>query len=151
MTSSIRPGRTTESSDPTTPHRSRIPYSLNLTLKLLDSTFSICRASPSTSWEPPAGLEFVSITRSATELSVICDAHSAPTWPHASEGWRCLQVLEPHDVEQPGILLAVVQPISEAGISVFAVASFDTDHVLVPGRDLSQVMDLLTAAGHRCE
>ena len=125
-------------------------HGLGLALTLLDATFSICRASPQTRWEPPSDVEFISVTRSRSELSVICDERAAPAWPQVSGGWRCLQVVEPHDIQTPGVLLAIVRPISEAGISVFAVATFDTDHVLVHHNDLSAVIDLLTAAGHHC-
>lgn len=121
-----------------------------LRLHLLSSTFCVCRTSPDARWEPPPDTEFVSVTRTATELSVICPEDVASPWPEVSRGWRCLRVAEPHDVQTPGVLLSVVRPISEAGISVFAVATFDTDHVLVARDELPRVIGLLAAAGHTC-
>lgn len=38
-------------------------------------------------------------------------------------------------------------PLAEAGLSVFAIASYDTDHLLV--RDLAIACVALFAAGHR--
>ena len=95
--------------------------------------------------------DFQSVTRTVDELSVICSVVAAdalaeiPT--HRSNGWRCLRVegaTAPSDV--PGIIASVVRPLADAGLSVFAVASFDTDHVLV--EDVASAAAALAAAGH---
>ena len=37
-----------------------------------------------------------------------------------------------------GVLPSLVQPLAEAGISVFAISTFDTDYVLVKAANLEQ-------------
>lgn len=129
---------------------------IHLTLTELTSEYSIVRFPP-TSATPDEFLqsatEFVSISRTATELSVIAPVDVAGgtsrTMESArSDGWRCLRVeTSTFPTETPGIVAAVVGPLAEAGVSVFAVASFDTDHVLV--QDIAVARAALTGAGHR--
>jgi len=40
------------------------------------------------------------------------------------------------DFSQVGVLASLVGPLAEAGISVFAISTFDTDYLLVKQADL---------------
>jgi ribosomal protein S18 acetylase RimI-like enzyme len=124
----------------------------SLPLRVLDADYSILRFDPATTLREPEGGRFLSITRTDDELSVILPTVEVATLStppsERSDGWRCLKVeaaTMPEDV--PGIIRAVVEPLADAGISVFAVASFDTDHVLV--QQLERSISVLVAAGHR--
>ena len=39
--------------------------------------------------------------------------------------------------------------LAEAGLSIFAISTFDTDYVLVKSRDLPAAMEALERAGHQ--
>jgi hypothetical protein len=47
-----------------------------------------------------------------------------------------------------GILLAIAQPLADAGRSIFAISTYDTDYVLVKERDLAAAVEALRRAGH---
>jgi hypothetical protein len=47
-----------------------------------------------------------------------------------------------------GILACLTDPLAEAGISVFAVSTFDTDYVLIKEKDLATGLDVLRRQGH---
>jgi hypothetical protein len=47
-----------------------------------------------------------------------------------------------------GILASLVTPLAEAGISVFAISTFDTDFFLVKEQDFEKALTELQAAGH---
>jgi hypothetical protein len=47
-----------------------------------------------------------------------------------------------------GILVAILNPLAEAGISIFAVSTYDTDYVLVREPELAPALAVLRAAGH---
>jgi hypothetical protein len=118
-------------------------------LCLLPETYAVCRldADASTpSWASAGGQEFTSVTRTAQELSVICQGSIVPAGVTATRGWRCLRIEGPFPADEPGVLASVVGPLAEAGISVFAVATHDTDYLLV--RDVAQAAEALAAAGH---
>jgi hypothetical protein len=46
---------------------------------------------------------------------------------------------------------AVAAPLAGAGVSIFAVSTFDTDYVLVRADRLAAAVGALRAAGHRVD
>jgi uncharacterized protein len=122
---------------------------LRRTLTLLPGRYAICRLSPDE--EIPAWAlapsDFVSITRSRAELSVICPASAVPAAIPKQAGWHCLRIDGSTSLDEPGVLASVVDPLAAAALSVFAVASYDTDHLLVT--DLPAAVTALRGAGHR--
>jgi hypothetical protein len=47
-----------------------------------------------------------------------------------------------------GILASILNPLAEAGVPIFALSTFDTDWVLLPGEHLEKAKRALIAAGH---
>jgi hypothetical protein len=120
-----------------------------LSLVLLSDLFAVCRLradAPSPAW---ATGELVSITRTADELSVVCRDDAVPEGVRREAGWRCLRVDGTLDLALVGVLAALAVPLAEAGVSVFAVSTFDTDYLLVKEADLARGFEALRAAGHR--
>ena len=66
-------------------------------------------------------------------------------------GWRCLKVEGPLDFALTGILADLAGVLASAGISIFAISTFDTDYLLVKEETLDGAVETLTVAGHRCE
>ena len=62
--------------------------------------------------------------------------------------WRCLKVKGPLDFALTGILASLANPLARAGISIFAVSTFDTDYLLVKEGDLERAAEALSIAGH---
>ena len=128
---------------------------MGIRLSLLIPTWplGICQMDPGKPI-PPWALEspFFSITRSPDELSIICDCRSIPTGVKADIGWRAIQAEGPFDFSLIGIMLSVTTPLAEAGISILAISSFDTDYVLVKDTNLANAITALINAGHtvRC-
>ena len=92
---------------------------------------------------------FFSHTRTADELSVICAQEAVPADVQASAGWRALKLVGPFELSQVGVLLAVAQPLAQAGISILPIGTFQTDYVLVAEARLASAVEVLAAAGHR--
>jgi hypothetical protein len=92
---------------------------------------------------------FVSITRTADELSIVCAARLVPTDAKPEAGWSALKLIGPFPFDQVGVLASFVGPLADAGVSVFAISTFDTDYVLVKTERLSVAIDALERAGHR--
>ena len=96
-------------------------------------------------WADGAG--FVSITRRQGELSIVCADERVPAEVRAERGWRALEVEGPIDFQVVGLLHGLTGPLAQAGISVFAVATFDTDVLLVREEALPRAVEALRAAG----
>ena len=66
----------------------------------------------------------------------------------AERGWRCLKVLGSLDFDLTGILASLAVPLAEAGVSIFAVSTYDTDYILLREKDLEKARRVLTRYGH---
>lgn len=60
-----------------------------------------------------------------------------------------LAVRGPLDFNIIGVLACLAVPLAAAGISIFAISTFDTDYVLVRHDDLDRAVRALREAGHR--
>jgi hypothetical protein len=63
-------------------------------------------------------------------------------------GWRALKLEGPFDFALTGIVDSVVRPLAEAGVSVFVLATYDTDYVLVGADRVESTVAILRAHGH---
>jgi hypothetical protein len=88
------------------------------------------------------------VTRTDRELSVVCEEGAAPADTKREAGWRLLRVAGPLDFSLTGILAGIAAPLAEAGVSIFAVSTFDTDYIMVKQEDLAKALSALRAAGH---
>jgi hypothetical protein len=59
-----------------------------------------------------------------------------------------LKVRGPLDFSLTGIISSLASPLVEAGISIFAISTYDTDYVLVREEDLDRARKVLTESGH---
>lgn len=122
-----------------------------LDLSVLPGTLAVCRLPASV--PPPnwalEGKGFLSFTRTDAELSVVVPSQAVPERVPREDGWRALRVDTPLDFSMTGVLASLAQPVAEAGISIFVIATHDTDYLLVKEESLEAAVDALTAAGHR--
>jgi hypothetical protein len=119
------------------------------TLLAVEGTFAVCRLgadSPIPPWAT-AG-PFCSITRTADELSVVCRLDAVPEGVVGERGWRCLRVAGALPFAVVGVLASLTTPLAEAGVSVFAVSTFDTDYLLVKEEAWQRAVDALVRYGH---
>lgn len=91
---------------------------------------------------------FFSITRSPTELSIICESAFLPPDSEADQGWRCLQLRGPFAFSEVGIAAAFAGSLAGAGVGILIVSTFDTDYVLVKNGQLALAVAALRGAGH---
>jgi hypothetical protein len=63
------------------------------------------------------------------------------------EGWRALKLEGPIPFEEVGVLSALSGSLAGAGLSVFAISTFDTDYILVKEAHLGAALDALAKVG----
>jgi hypothetical protein len=104
---------------------------------------------------PPADLfataeqrGLVSVISSAEGVTVVCPTRFAVTSDAREDGWRLLSVRGPLDFALTGIMAALAGELAAAGVSLFAVSTYDTDHLLVKSKDLERAVRALREAGH---
>ena len=120
-----------------------------LRFRVVAGPYALCRLAPDAavpSWydRPP----FSSVTRTPEELSIVCPAGCVPADVQAEAGWALLQLVGPFPFSAIGICAEISSRLAAAGISLIALATFDTDYFLVKESDLSLALETLDAAGH---
>ena len=117
-----------------------------LTLKVLNSSFGICRlaaAAKIPNWFNKEEINFYSITRSKEELSIVCPEKIIPKTIQAELGWRALKVKGPLDFNLTGILSSIAKPLADNSISIFAVSTYNTDYILIRREDFTEAVEIL--------
>jgi hypothetical protein len=90
----------------------------------------------------------VSVTTTADGVSVVCPSAVAPPSEEARPGWRLLTVRGPLSFDLTGVMAALAGELAAAGVTLLAVSTYDTDHVLVPAADVERAVKALQEAGH---
>ena len=122
-----------------------------LQLSILPTRLAVCRlgkSQPIPPWATNGG--FFSVTRTDDELSIVCEEAHIPPGVQVERGWRGLKVEGPLDFSLTGILAGLAGTLANAGISLFAISTYDTDYVLVKEPDLEKTIGALSQAGYRC-
>ena len=91
--------------------------------------------------------EFTSITRTTDELSIVCPIENLPV-DLSSDRWICLKLEGPFPFSLTGVLLSFIEPLSANGIPIFAIATHDTDYVLIKEESTAAALSTLQDAGH---
>ena len=123
-----------------------------MTLSVLAERLAVCRLDPQAelpAWATAGALW--SVTRTADELSVICEDQRVPADLCSERGWRALMVHGPFDFSEIGVLLPIVAVLARAEVSVLVISTFDTDYVLVGQDLLSTACAALQSAGYELE
>lgn len=121
----------------------------SLRISLLPGRYSVCRLAPDAAVPAIASAgAFFSVTRTADELSIVCAEAFTPDGARCEWGWRILRLEGPFAFDQVGVLLAVLAPLAAAGVSIFALSTFDTDIILVKESALNRARVALEGAGH---
>ena len=58
-------------------------------------------------------------------------------------GWRGLKLEGPFPFDAVGILAGILTPLAEAGISILAVSTYDTDYVFVKSERFEETLRVL--------
>jgi hypothetical protein len=120
-----------------------------LTLRRIPEKFAICKLPPENSIPPWAiSGKFWSVARTPTELSVVCGQSNLPPGFEAERDWRALQVVGPLPFEELGVLSSLAVPLADAGLSIFAISTFETDLILVREQSFEAACQILVKEGH---
>ncbi|HEY7348986.1 MAG TPA: ACT domain-containing protein [Ktedonobacterales bacterium] len=121
-----------------------------LTLSILPETFAVCRL------EQQAGIptwatkgSFYSITRTPEEVSIVCPQDDVPDDVLAEKAWHCLKIEGPMNFSFTGVLASLARPLADAGVSIFALATYNTDYLLIKEQDMTRAALALTEEGHQ--
>lgn len=127
---------------------------MNLQLRRLARSYAVLKLNPKAAI--PFWLQeemFVSVTRTDEELSIVMDQDLIGD--HIDElqgaevfkGFGGLKVKGPLDFSLIGILAEISGTLSELGISIFAISTFNTDYIFLSQEKMDQAIKALESKG----
>jgi len=122
---------------------------MRLSFSIIKGPFTIHRLSAES--EIPTEIyqsSFYSITKTYNELSIVCPSSLILASENSNAGWACLKVTGPLDFSLTGVLADISAVLAEAGISIFALSTFDTDYILLKADTLEKAKEVLRYAKH---
>jgi hypothetical protein len=120
-----------------------------LKFRQLPGAYAIVRLPPDApvpEWATKGDL--TSITRTTDELSIVCSADNVPKDVDRGPRWICLMLEGPFPFSQTGVLLSFIEPLSDNGVPIFVISTYDTDYVLVQEEFAGVTFQALDTAGH---
>ena len=121
-------------------------------LRSHDDLYAIVRLDPgATVPEWVTGSPFWSVTRSESELSIVCAQDDIPNDASAERGWCALELVGPLDFTLTGVVASLVSPLADAEVPIFVLSTFETDYLLVREKDYARAVDALEGAGHEVD
>ena len=125
------------------------PGRQQLKFRWLPGSYAIVRMDPEATvphWATNG--VFSSVTRTADELSIVCPADHLPANLSSESHWICFELEGPFPFSQTGVLLSFIEPLSNNGVPIFAISTYDTDYVLVQEEFMGVAQQALGVAGH---
>lgn len=121
-------------------------------LALLDGSFSIHRLNPQQP-VPPDLFEcpFFSISRTPEELSIVAPESAEIKSDQVEPDWRGIKLIGPLHFGLVGVLADITAALAKAGISIFAVSTYDTDYVFIKSFDVDKALRTLEDSGYAIE
>jgi uncharacterized protein len=119
-------------------------------LQIIEGKFSVCKVENlrAVNFNVP----WLFVGKTDAEISVVCLTADVPHATLAREdGWRALRVAESMDFGLTGVLAGISTVLAQAGISIFAVSTFDTDYILIKAENLGLAQTALEAGGYTIE
>ena len=119
-------------------------------LQVIEGKFSVCKVENlrAVNFNVP----WLFVGKTDAEISVVCLTADVPHATLAREdGWRALRVAEPMDFGLTGVLAGISTVLARAGISIFAVSTFDTDYILIKAENLGLAQTALETGGYTIE
>ncbi|MDJ0656152.1 MAG: ACT domain-containing protein [Xanthomonadales bacterium] len=119
-----------------------------MNFRLLPEVLAVSRMEPGCAVPKWADGGWTSVTRTASELSIVCEAERVPAGVRSQQPWRALEIQGPLDFSEIGILAQVSDVLKRASVSIFVLSTYDTDIILVAETDLETAVKALEGHDH---
>ena len=122
----------------------------SITMKVLPGSYCVHRLPPTGTIPDAVYREtFFNITQTDKELSIVCDSQVEIDSEKSEDGFSCMQVVGVLDFSLTGILADITSSLSTAGISTFALSTYNTDYILFKSVKLELARKSLQEFGYQ--
>jgi len=112
-------------------------------LEILQGSYSLHKLG-SGSEIPEISDGFYSVTRTSDEISIVCKDESYVDSISCSKGWKGFKVAGTLELDGVGILHDLTLPLKNAGIPVYAISTYNTDYLFVPGNSYKDAIKAMS-------
>lgn len=117
-------------------------------LEILKPEFSICKVKniSDINFED----EFLFVGKTDEEISLVCNSINVPENTIENDsGWKAFRIQGVLDFSLVGILSKISSILTENGISIFALSTYNTDYILIKSDKLDCAIDSVSKAGYK--
>ena len=123
---------------------------MNIKLKIIDETFSVCKVNDYSEVDLQA--EYVFTGSTDVEKSLVCPSRLVPAETTArNDGWRAFRIEGVLDFSLIGILSGISACLAGKGIGIFAISTFNTDYILTKAENFEKAIKTLETEGYTIE
>lgn len=121
---------------------------MNIELKKLDASFSVCKVADFS--EVDLEDTYCFIGKTDEERSVVCQTTHCPAHTlEREDGWKAFRVQGVLDFSLIGILSKLSSVLAAHQIGIFAVSTYNTDYILTKEENFQKALKVLEEAGYR--
>ena len=116
-------------------------------LKKIDDELTVCKVTDISNINMEADFWFLGKTDE--EISLVCRTEDTPlNTVERDDGWRGFQIQGVLDFSLIGILAELSGILTEHGIGIFAVSTYNTDYILVKKENYERALHVLALQGY---
>ena len=120
---------------------------MDIKLKIIDESFSICKVKDYTEIDRQAAFVFMGSTDE--EKSLVCPTRLVPgNTVERNDGWRALRIEGVLDFSLIGILSRISTCLADNNIGILAISTFNTDYILTKAESFKKAINVLEAKGY---
>jgi len=120
-----------------------------LKLKILNDEYAMHQLPPDGKFPKDVfKADFYSVTRTDDELSIIAPAKIPIKSNKVETDYSCMQLIGEFEVSITGVWASITTTLADAGISVLAVTTYNTDYFLVKTSQLKKAVAAFKKNGY---
>jgi len=118
-----------------------------MNLEVVDCDFTVCKIDNIDKIDLTQ--EFIFLSKSSDEISLVCESKSVPTNVIESEpGWKAIKISDTLDFSMVGVIANISAILAEADISIFVVSTYNTDYILIKIENFDKGIHVLINNGY---
>lgn len=123
---------------------------MEIRLKIIQETFSVCKVKDYTGVDLQADFVFTGSTDK--EKSLVCPTSRVPdNTIMRNDGWRAFRIEGILDFSLIGILAKISKCLADNSIGIIAISTYNTDYILIKAEDFEKAFNALRAEGYNIE
>ena len=87
--------------------------------------------------------EFISVTKTKDELSIVAQKNCFTDFVKAENGWRILKICGVLDFSLIGVLSKISTILANENISIFVISTYNTDYIMIKDENLKKTIEVL--------